>query len=217
MENALEAKSHNVIPLHSVMPKDKAVDIEAKINASIDRIVQSFNYTKDNLLCFSVSTQPHFLVWSAALALHEQITEFTREVALENAREELFGLESEGSHALLSYSFFRQIGEFESKHYNKAKDEVLEIYKYMSNHKIILTCLTCMELNSSRNMSDILKIMEALGATDFQYIDVHKIADNLADGHSMKFLKALELEDPTLEELTKGISLFENLFLKIFE
>ena len=105
-----------------------------QIESAIDRVLISFSYTRDNLLCFSASMQPHFLVWCSALALHEDIEVVTKTVASANAREEIFGLQDEGSHAMLSHSFFSQIGLIETKHYNRARAEIPEIYKNMKNN-----------------------------------------------------------------------------------
>jgi hypothetical protein len=192
------------------------VNIKDEIINAVQNIVKNSQYTRDNLLCFAVSGQPHFLVWSSALALHEQSGEKTKKVALSNAKEEVFGLMDEGSHAPLSLSFFKQIGKFETRHYERAEKEVWEFYKNVKNKNILLTAITCIELWSSEAMKKICAAMEEFGAKDFFYIQVHECADNPEDGHSTSFLDALTLENPSSEELSKGTSLFQNLFNKIF-
>lgn len=191
-------------------------NIEIIINSGIDNVIKQSSYTRDNLLCFAVSAQPHFIVWSAALALNGNTKKETKKIGLENATEELFGIMGEGSHASLAHCFFEQIGNFESSHYKKTREEINSIYEALGNHKIMLSFLTCTEMWSSVAMPLILEAMKQYGATDFQYVEVHAIADNTEDGHSIKFLNALVLESPTKEEIEKGVSLFENLFGKIF-
>jgi hypothetical protein len=192
------------------------INIENEILITVQNIEKDFQYTKDNLLCFAVTGQPNFLVWSSALVFCDEIETQTKVIARENAKEELFGLIDEGSHAPLALSFFKQIGNFEISHYTKAEKEILEIYKNIQNKIVLLTFISCVEIWSGQAMDKISKIMKEYGATDFKYIDVHKIADNISCGHSMKFLKALELEKSSLIEIKKGIQLFKNLFLKIF-
>lgn len=123
----------------------------------------------------------------------------------------------EGCHSILSHDFFQQIGSINIDHQLRTKIEVLEIFKKIHNPKILLTCIASIEVRSIEAMSSILEAMKSYGATDYSYIDVHKMADNLENGHSLVFVEALALEKPTFLEFTDGIGLFENFFLKIFE
>lgn len=109
-------------------PSAFSINIKDKIITFVHDVERKFQYNKDNLLCLSASIQPNFLVWSSALALHDQIGPKAREVALSNVREELFGLKNEGCHALLAHLFFKQVSDIEIKHYEKTENDILEIH-----------------------------------------------------------------------------------------
>lgn len=193
------------------------MNLQENITNVVCNIEQKFNYTKDNVLCFSIATQPNFLMWSAALALNKDLGTQAREIALENAQEEYFGVMGEGCHALLSMEFFKQLGNPTIKHFEKTEQEVKEIYKYMDNEIVLLTLIACIEICSPIMMKKICATMENHGATDFHYIDVHKVADNDTDGHGQKFVQALMMENPNPSDVELGISLFINFFSKIFK
>jgi len=207
-------------PIHqaNLYPNEttKVCDLKIQIDAVISKVNGMLNCTKDNLLCFAVSLQPHFVVWSAAMALHDDLGYRARNITTRNAREEMFGLKDEGSHAVLSQQFFNQLGAYEAKHYNKAKAEIAEIYKHLRNKNAMLVMLTCIELSSAGRMQKILEVMKGYGATDFKYIEIHQSADNLNDGHGVEFLDALNAENPSPSDIELGMSLFENLYVKIF-
>lgn len=192
------------------------LEIQIKVSKAIESVLENLVWSKDNLLAFAVSLQPNFIVWSAALALNEKVEESARMMVVANAQEELYGLDSEGSHAPLCHDFFQQIGLFETKHYRKAANEISAIYKTLGNPAVLLTFLTCLELLSSHIMPFITNKMREYGATDFSYVEAHKIADNSEDGHGIKFLESLVLQKPSVFELDLGIKLFHDLFKKIF-
>ncbi len=173
-------------------------ELKVKINSVVKRTQAFSHYAKDNLLSLAASIQPNFLVWCAALAIHEDLGVVAKELALNNAREEAFGLQDEGSHVILAHSFFNQLGSFEVKHYDKAKTEIHEIYKHIRNKNVLLTVLSCLEIASAPLMEKIPVLMRNFGATDFKYIDIHKFADNSDDGYGIKFLLALHSEKPHL-------------------
>lgn len=66
-------------------------------------------------------------------------------------------------------------------------------------------------------MEKIPELMKTYGATNFQYVEVHRAADGIEDGHGATFLEALEQEKPLPEEVENGMKLFENFYLNIFK
>lgn len=203
------------MPLSKIYQQED-INIICKIESALDRVLKSSCYTKDNLLCFSISLQPHFVVCSSALALHPKTEGYLKEISIENAREELFGLANEGCHALLSHLFFQQLGHIKIEHHKKTKDEISQIYIYLNNPLVMLTFLTCTEMWSAKAKPIIWEAMKKYDVQNFYYIDIHKAADNIEDGHSVKFLRALEKENPSYLDVVNGIQLFEQLFTKIF-
>lgn len=203
-------------PPISTVENLKTDNLKIRIEAVIGRVNAKLNLTKDNFLCFGASIQPNFLVWCSAMALHEDVGMLARDIVLRNAREEIFGLGDEGSHAMLAHAFFNQLGMFEARHYTKAKAEIAEIYMHLRNKNILLVFLACLELWSTGIMQKICEVMRDLEAADFKYIEVHQSADNLEDGHGVQFLEAIEVEKPTQMDIELALKLFENFCVKIF-
>ncbi|KAK5582769.1 hypothetical protein RB653_004355 [Dictyostelium firmibasis] len=177
---------------------------------------EKHRYTKDNIQTMAVTIHPHFTVWLCAL----QLFKVGGDPMEENALDEVFGSNKEGSHSQLALSTFKQLGNYRIEHYERCQSSISRVYKYVSkeNINVLYAFLICCEF-SNYIFEDLEIAMKEFGVKDLIYFDVHLSADNHTDGHGVKMLKELEKGKTTMtiQEFNIGIHLYKSFFLDIFQ
>ncbi|KAN0047710.1 hypothetical protein ACTA71_002095 [Dictyostelium dimigraforme] len=172
----------------------------------IDR--KHYNYSVDKRQTYAQAIQPHFTMWVNAM----HILGIGGEITEENSRDEMFGLKDEGTHSILCLEYFSQLGDFKLHHYTEGYKISKQVYKYLKKPMVILSFLIANELNYGV-IEDLENALSVFGVKDNTYVDIHKEADSITseDGHAIKLLNVLEMENASVEDINMGIQLYRDL------
>ncbi|KAN0041384.1 hypothetical protein ACTFIV_003923 [Dictyostelium citrinum] len=202
-----------MVERRSFVSSNKKEEVFSKTIEIIEQDRKQYKYSVDNMQTYAQAIQPHFTMWVNAM----HILGIGGEITEENCRDEMFGLKDEGNHSILCLDYFSQLGEFQLHHYANGYKIAKQVYQHLKKPMVVLSFLIANELNSGV-VEDLEKALSVLGVKDTTYVDVHKEADSITseDGHAIKLLKVLEMENASVEDINMGIQLYRDFYNDIF-